>query len=352
MKRFRETAMPEKELDKKTLLFAKHCIQRIDPLMEDLLRDYSGRRFWKAIKHQIGTGGKRLRPVFLFISCNLLGGKEKDADYAAAAMELMHNYTLIVDDIIDHSDVRRGKPTVWKSYGKSIAQCIGVHYSAAVFEGASRSPNPLVVLNIMSNAMKEVVEGEIIDILQERVGKEEEPFVKEKRYKKVDLKDYLDMISRKTAIMFEASCKIGGICAGGSKKEVELLGEYGHNIGISFQISDDILDIFGEEKEFGKKIGKDIEERKGGNIMVLFALSMLEPKKKKELEKILEKSIIKEADLKRAVLLIRESGAEEKAHAFGEEYVKKAKETLHLLPDNKWRSMIDNLSEYIISRRK
>lgn len=328
------------------------CKEKVDSFIGEILQSHSGSRFWKAVAHQMETGGKRLRPVFLFLSCNILGGEEDKATHAAAAVEIMHNYTLIVDDVIDHSDTRRGRPTVWKAYGQSIAECIGAHYSASVFEAVSHSPNPVRMVRIMSDAMKAVVEGEIIDILQERYGREEEPFVKENRYKDVFLEDYIDMAGRKTAKMFEASCVAGGVCAGGSEEEIEALRSYGYNLGISFQISDDILDIFGEEEKFGKKIGKDIEERKGGNVVLLFALSKLGSKDKKTLENILKKNIIGEGDIEEAVEIIKNSKALEEARSLSERYIKKAKESLYLLPDNEWRKMMEDLANYITNREK
>ncbi len=339
-------------LNKGTTEFMELCKKEVDPVINKLLQTHSGKRYSEVISHQVETGGKRLRPVFLFLSCKILGGEMKDAVYPAAAIEIMHNYTLIVDDIIDHSETRRGKPTLWKKYGRSVTDCVGMQYAASVFEGASLSVHPVRISGIMVDTLKNIIDGEIIDVIQERAGREDEKFVSENRYTEITLDDYLEMVTKKTAKLFEACFEIGGVCANGSEEEIDALKDYGMNLGISFQICDDILDIFGDEEKFGKKIGKDIEERKGGNLVILLALEQLKGEKKERLKNILSKSILENEDIKEAVELIKESGAKERAQALGEEYVKKGKESIASLPENEWKEMMLDFANYIISRDK
>ena len=324
----------------------------VEPVIEKLLSQHVDKKSREAVKHQIVTGGKRLRPALTMIACQLLGGKIKDALYPAAGLEILHNYTLIIDDIIDNSDLRRGKPTCWFKFGRSIANCVAVDYSAALFQAANLAKNPVEISELFAETMKTIADGEILDILFEQAGREEEPYVVKNRYLNVSEKDYFKMISKKTASLFQTCCQVGGICAGARKKEVEALKNYGFNLGVAFQIQDDILDIFGEEKKFGKKIGKDIEERKLGNIVILFALKELSKGKKEKILRIMRKKKIKNEDIKEAVKLINQTSAHQKAYQFGRKFVEKAKENLKFLPKNKWNNLLRETAEFSLEREE
>jgi geranylgeranyl diphosphate synthase, type I len=342
--------IPEKQKDMIAKLLEMG--ELVDPVIKDILNSHMSLKLKPALNYQISAGGKRLRPVFVFASSFLLGGRIKECLYPAAGIEIIHNYSLIVDDIIDNSEIRRGKPTVWKKYGKDIAQCIAIAYSASIFQAACYSKNPILVSEIFAQTIKEIVEGEILDILYERAGREKEPYVTKNRYRKISVKDYLEMISKKTARLCATSCEIGAVSAQATKKQASLLSDYGFNVGVAFQIQDDILDIFGNLKSFGKEIGKDIKERKGGNIVILLALEELKGKKRKELSSILEKKKIMKSDLEKAVQLIGETKAREKAHSMAKRYIKKAKSSLKELPDNKWNQTLAFFSDFVISREK
>ena len=282
----------------------------------------------------------------------MLKGNMKDVLYPAAGLEILHNYSLIVDDIIDNSVLRRGKPTAWAKFGKSIAQCIAVDYGVSIFEAGMKSKNHLEINKILAKALKTLIDGEILDILFEQSGKEEEPYVKKNRYFNIREQDFLKMVSQKTAALLSASCEIGGICANASKQEIKHLKKFGLNIGMAFQISDDILDIFGEEKKFGKKIGKDIEERKGGNCVVYFASQEFSAKEKKEFWEILRKKKIKAGDIKKAIGLIRKTKAREMAFEYGERFAKQAKKNLSFLPQNKYNNFLAEIADLIMKRER
>lgn len=191
-----------------------------------------------------------------------------------------------------------------------------------------------------------------MDIICERGGRDDEPYIVQNRLPSVSKKEYLEMASKKTASLFEASCKLGGICTNENEEKVSLLGSYGHNLGMAFQIQDDILDIFGNEKNFGKKIGKDVLERKGGNIVILLALEELGSKNQKELSGILTKNKILPEDVKRAVSIIGNTDAGARSQKMGEEYVLKAKKALEELPQNGWNETLEALADFVIERNK
>ena len=333
--------------------FFKKAYQLVDPKIKEILALYVDPKKKHLINYQISSGGKRLRPALAIASCLACKGKTKDVLYAAAGLEILHNCTLIFDDIIDKSILRRGRQTVWAQFGESIAQCVGLNYTAAIFQAANRSKHSVQISEILAKAMKTVMEGEVTDILFEQSGRQKEKYVVENRYKKISKKDYLQMTGKKTASLTEACCEAGAVCAGSSKKQKKALKQYGFSLGIAFQIRDDILDVFGKEKEFGKKIGKDIEERKLGNIVILCALQELTfLKEQKSLSTILKKKKIEAKDIQRALGIINKTKAREKALALEKRHIEKAKKALRELPQGKWNKLLFNIADFVVERNK
>ena len=324
----------------------------VDPKIKQVLGLYLDKKTKKLVEYQNDAGGKRLRPVLAIVSCLVCGGKEKDVLYPAAGLEILHNYTLIIDDMIDNSNLRRGEPTPWFKFGKSIAQCVGVIYGVALFQAGNLSKDPVRSSDLFAKAMKTVIDGEILDILFEQAGRKDEKYIIDNRCKRIVLKDYLKMIRKKTAFLIQASCEIGGIAAQAEKSEIVALKKYGLNLGMAFQIKDDILDIFGEEKIFGKRIGNDIVERKLGNIVIFYALKELPQLKRKKVITTLGKKKIEDEDIKEVMKIIEGTNARENAFLLADNYIQKAKESLELLPDNKWNKVLDEIADFVIERDK
>lgn len=338
-----------KTKEKLEQIFSKH-IALVEPVIDELIVDSVEERHVEAVRHQIATGGKRIRPFLMMLSCQLFGGTIDDVIRPAAGVEIMHNYTLIVDDIIDHSHFRRGMPTVWKKYGTSIAECFGLYYSAAAFQGFSQSKEARVLLEVFAKALKKVTDGEILDILFEKAGRDEDSYVVKNRFKDVALEDYIEMIGGKTASLFKACCEAGGVCGGASEKQIESLIKFGYDFGIAFQIRDDILDIFGDEEKFGKEIGKDIKESKLSNIVIMLSFEELKGKDKDSLESILSKDDIGKKEVDEAIGLIDKTSARKKAQKLAEDYIDKAKKNLPNLPQSSWNETLSDLADYIVAR--
>jgi len=160
------------------------------------------------------------------------------------------------------------------------------------------------------------------------------------------------MVSKKTAALIQACCEVGGIVTSDKKSEIDALRNYGFNLGIAFQIRDDILDIFGNKKEFGKRIGNDIKERKLGNIVIFYALKELPQSKRKKVLTVLRKREIRNKDIKEVIKILKETKAREKAYLLGEKYIKKAKESLKILPKNKWNKVLSDIADFVIERNR
>jgi len=339
--------MTDKEQLKNTL--DQFC-DKVNPVIEEVLVSEVSPKFQNIIKYQITTGGKRLRPALAIISCKLVRGRLNNVIYPAAGLEILHNYTLIVDDIIDHGELRRNKPTAWVKYGTSIAECTAMAYSASLCRSAVNSPKPSKISVIFSETLEKIVEGQIFDILFERMGREDEPYIVKHRPKVITQKQYIEMISKKTASLFEACCEVGGVCALATKREVQNLKDFGLNFGLAFQIRDDILDIFGDVEKFGKQIGKDIEERKGGNIVLLLASEELNNTEKQKIISIMKQKKLNQKEVKQVIELISKTKARERALKLGEKYTQKAKDSLKNLPKNKWNKILSNLADFAIRR--
>jgi geranylgeranyl diphosphate synthase type I len=342
--------MPDKNQNIETVF--KQFNKQIEPVLAKVLKTDVAANLYSLVQYPISTGGKRLRPVLTIVSCLALGGKLKDVLYPAAALELLHNYSLIVDDIIDNGLIRRGQPTVWVKYGQSITECLAIDYAASIFQAANQSPASQKIIGVLARSLKVLADGEVKDILFERQGRDKEPFVIKERPKKINQGDYLLMISQKTAALLQACCWVAGICAGASNKKMKALKDFGLNLGIAFQLQDDILDMFGEEKKFGKKIGKDIEEKKGGNIVLLYALEEASPKEKKMIQKIMSQKVVGQRDIENVLKIIQSTKALSRAFALKEHYVALAKSSLKFLPNNQWSKMLGELADFVAQRDK
>ena len=328
----------------------KKIAKSVDSAIKEIIIQSVSKKHHDIIKYTIGVGGKRLRPVLAIICCQMMGGSMRDSLYPAAALEILHNYTLIVDDIIDHSEFRRKKPTAWKKFGNSIAECIAVSYAASIFDIANKCKNLQRCNSTLTKALKTVADGEILDILFEQSGREDEKYVTKNRYLQITLRDYNEMAMKKTASLFSACAEIGGICANATEGKIKLLKDFGHNIGIAFQIQDDILDIYGDERKTGKKVGRDLIERKMGNIVILLAMKEFSLTEKKNFLSILRKKKISNQDIKKGVNLIKKTEALDNAHKLGIKYIRKAKLSLAKLPQNKWNKLLGELSDYLVKR--
>lgn len=323
---------------------------RVEPALEKYLLKDTDAEFREAVLYQIKTGGKRLRPALTLAASLAVGGDVDSAIPAAAAVELAHNYSLIFDDIIDHSELRRGKPTLWKKYGITTAILVAVHYRESIAQALNDTRDPAAFHEVMARTLKSLVEGERLDVLFEQAGRMDEPYVKEKRRSDVKLSDYMDMVYKKTGALIETACVFGAMSAGADSRAISMLGGYGRNLGLAFQIGDDIIDVFGREEVTGKRVGKDVEEHKLGNVVVLLALEELEQGERSEFLSILRKSSIGTSELKRAIELITCTKAREQAEMLRNRYAYEAVKSIEELPGTEGKALLKALAEFIATR--
>jgi geranylgeranyl diphosphate synthase type II len=226
------------------------------------------------INYTVGLGGKRIRPVLTLMSCELFGGKKEEALSQAIAIELFHNFTLIHDDIMDNAPIRRGEETVFKKWNANIAILSGDTLFALAYQYAQQARIDILpeTLSVFSKTAIEVCEGQQFDLNYENSND-------------VSVEEYIEMIRLKTAVLFGASLKIGALVGGASRKDANTLYDFGINIGLGFQLKDDLLDTFGDEEVFGKKTGGDIISNKK-TYLYLQALELADEQLKAELIKL------------------------------------------------------------------
>lgn len=208
-------------------------------------------RLYAPIEYVMSQGGKRLRPTLTLLACDLFDGNVNDSIFPALAVEIFHNFTLVHDDIMDKAPIRRGLDTVYKKWNSDIAILSGDTMFAMAYQYAVKT-NPshiAAVLDVFSKTAIEVCEGQQLDMDFELRDD-------------VTIDEYIRMITLKTAVLLGASLKIGGLIAGADEKAVNEIYQFGVNLGIAFQLQDDLLDAYGREETFGKKNGGDIVANK------------------------------------------------------------------------------------------
>ena len=206
---------------------------------------------YEPIRYILSLGGKRVRPVLALMACQLFKGNIQEALLPALGLEVFHNFTLLHDDVMDKADMRRGKPSVHAKWNANVAILSGDAMFALACRLVCQAPagRKEAVLDAFNDLAIGVCEGQQYDMDFET-------------QEKVSMPEYMEMIRLKTAVLMAGGLKIGALLAGASEKEWAPLYEYGIKIGLAFQLQDDLLDLYGDEAKFGKKLGNDIRENK------------------------------------------------------------------------------------------
>ncbi len=301
---------------------------------------------YDASLHLIKAGGKRLRPLVTVLSGRLFGLPEEIGIRAGASVEILHNYTLVHDDIMDRDEFRRGVPTVHKVWGEAMAILAGDLLFAKAFEpllslsGVVRDDLILRAVKELVNVSVELAEGQALDM-------------ELSRRRDVTLEEYLIMIRKKTGELIKTSALIGGILAGAPEEELRKLSNFALNAGISFQIRDDILGLIADEKELGKPVLSDIREGKM-TVLTIHALNNLEPTERERLLNILGRSNAEITELREAAELIKKSGALEFAEELARKYLDVALSELSAIKerDSEAKYLLKKLALYITRRKK
>ncbi|MBX7044414.1 MAG: polyprenyl synthetase family protein [Ignavibacteria bacterium] len=315
--------------------------KKIDERLNTLLVLKEPKSLYDPVNYIISGGGKRIRPAILLFTCEAVGGNADEALDAGAAIEILHNFTLVHDDIMDNADTRRGNATVHKKWNVNTAILAGDNLIAIAYKSLLKTKSPVIekIAGEFTDGVIEVCEGQSYD-----KDFENEP--------DVTIDKYLMMIQKKTAKLIEVSAVMGAIIGGGTDEQIENIRNFAVNSGLAFQIQDDLLDIIADEKEFGKKIGGDLIEGKK-TYLLLKSLEVVNKNEDRErIEAIVKNSGIKEnqeKEILRIKKIYEEYGIIESAKNEIEKFTEKAEHFIKDFP-SEHKNMLKAFSQMLLER--
>ncbi len=281
----------------------------------------------------IHSGGKRLRPALVVLSAKALGYQGGDHHEMAAVVEFIHTATLLHDDVVDSSDMRRGRDTANALFGNAASVLVGDFLYSRAFQ-MMVGVHSMRVMEVLSEATNVIAEGEVLQLMNCN-----DP--------DIDESDYLQVIRYKTAKLFEAAGRLGAIVKGSPPEIEDALGNFGMHLGTAFQIIDDVLDYSGDSEVIGKNVGDDLAEGKP-TLPLLFAMKHGTPG-----ESALIRSAILEGDashFQRILAIVQGSGALDHARRQAEAEAELARRSLDVLPDSQYKTALLELSSFAVAR--
>lgn len=293
---------------------------------------------YEPIEYTLASGGKRLRPRLVLLAAEMFGGKEEKVLPAALAIEVFHNFTLLHDDVMDKADIRRGRPTVHVRWNDNTAILSGDQMVIEAYTLLSRVPADRLseTLRLFNKMAREICEGQQYDM--EFEGREQ-----------VSIEEYMQMIRLKTSVLLATALQIGAYIAGANAAQQQALYEYGINIGLAFQIQDDILDVYGDPKTFGKTIGGDICCNKK-TYMLLTALQRADDETRAELEQWLQTQDKSDEKIQAVTDIYTRTGAREVCETVMQLHTHEALSQLNALPQNDATEQLRKLAEKLVMR--
>jgi len=315
--------------------------KKVDERLNTLVVLNEPKSLYDPVNYILSGGGKRIRPAVLLFACEAVGGNIENALDAGAAIEVLHNFTLVHDDIMDNADTRRGNETVHKKWNVNTAILAGDNLIAIAYKSLLKTKSERLdsIIKEFTEGVIEVCEGQSYDKDFEITDN-------------VTIEKYLMMIQKKTAKLIEVSAVMGAFIGGGSDVQIENIRNFAVNAGLAFQIQDDLLDIIADEKEFGKKIGGDLIEGKKTYLMLKALETVKDKDSRAILEGIVKNSGIKEnqeVTIKRVQKIYYDNGVIEAAKKEVENYTAKAESFLKdFSPEHK--GLLTGFSRMLLDR--
>lgn len=293
---------------------------------------------YEPVNYVLAAGGKRVRAVLVMLAAEAVGGDTRKALDAGLAVELLHNFTLVHDDIMDSADTRRGYPTVHTKWDESVALLVGDVLIGHSYATLFRTPVAGVeeMLRSFTRGMIDVCEGQSID--REFESRRD-----------VTIDDYLGMIAMKTGRLLETAAEVGAMVGGGTPEQIDALCTYARALGQSFQIQDDLLDLTADEAVFGKRIGGDVIEGKR-TYLVLRGLEMIPQEERELLDRLLDEGGLPAEEIENIRLLLDRHGVLEDAARGVRSYMQRAVDALDILPDTPARAMLLGFADMLLER--
>jgi octaprenyl-diphosphate synthase len=282
-----------------------------------------------------GSGGKRLRPALVLLSSRLCGFEGPAAIRLGTVVELIHTATLVHDDVIDEADTRRGRPSTNSRWGNHLSVLAGDWLYMQAFNIALSERN-FKILDLCIALTQAMVEGELLQLTWQR---------------RIDVPEdvYFELTYRKTACLFSVSLRLGAVLAGRSEEEERLLGDYGHNFGLSFQLIDDLLDFTSSEEILGKPIGNDLREGKV-TLPLIYLLQRCGREEAQKVRSVLEDGGFNSAGFSEILDLIDRYNTLQAAREKAQEFAQKAKRCLETFPDTPYKDALRSLPDFMLDR--
>lgn len=293
---------------------------------------------YEPIQYVLDGCGKRIRPALLLLACRAVGGQVSQAWDAAIAVELLHNFTLVHDDIMDQDDTRRGRTTVHKKWTLNTAILSGDSLFALSYRSLLRTKTSNIrrISSVFTDGILAVCEGQALDLEFEKK-------------QAVSLRQYIDMIGKKTAALLDCSARIGAMIGGGSRAEVSAVGAFATNLGLAFQVQDDLLDVTSDEATLGKTHGSDIQQKKQ-TFLLIHALANAGGDLLARLRRLL-KGKIGPYEINEIKGIFEQTGSINAARKAIAEYIAAARDSLQNLSISQEREHFLHLLSYIAGRQ-
>lgn len=319
-------------------------VQLFEPIRDDLVRVEE--EFVRQVQSQVGvipaigkyiqgSGGKRVRPAVLLMASRLCGYTGDRAVLYAAVVEFIHTATLVHDDIIDDSDLRRGRLAVHSQWGNDIAVLLG-DFLYIKSMAMALTHDELAIIRLLCDVTLRMIEGELYQLT-----KNGDPDISEE--------EHFEIIRRKTAFLFGGCSQIGGMLAGVSQDKVDALGAYGFNLGIAFQLVDDLLDLTGRSEALGKPVGSDLREGKI-TLPVIHLLPTLQPPEQEVIRRAVRERTMSDGDWAQISQWLLEHRCAESAYDRAVEFALAAKRSLEVFPACPERDALMALPDVVLSR--
>ncbi|MHB8389871.1 MAG: polyprenyl synthetase family protein [Acidobacteriaceae bacterium] len=281
-------------------------------------------------------GGKRIRPALLLLAAKALGHTGSSSVRLGAVIEMVHTATLVHDDIIDVADIRRGRPSTNTQWGNSKCVLAGDWLYMQAFRVALEERN-FRILDLLISLTQQMVEGELLQM--ERLGNA------------LNEQEYYDLIYRKTACLFRVSMQLGCVLAGASAPMEEALGEYGRNLGLAFQIVDDVLDLTASEAVLGKPTASDLREGKA-TLAVVHALEHGNAQERADILAVIEDHGLERVGHERILAILRRNASLDYAIQVADAHAEAARNNLSMLPDSEFKRALLWVPDFVVSREK
>ena len=322
------------DLKHKILIHVKHDLEEIEVALEQNLNPYLD-LVSQIAGHILFSGGKRLRPLLMVLSARICG---YDGDYDkifSTIFEYLHAATLLHDDLVDEATLRRGKPVANSIWGNAAAVLVGDFLLARSLAIAAETKQPDVI-KVVSGITENMSQGEIHQLM---------------RKGSLDLTEaeYMEIIKRKTAVLFQGTCRAGALIANVSLKKETALSDYGFNLGIAFQMVDDLLDYTLDTATLGKEVGADLKEGKL-TLPVIYALKSADEKDRTHMENIIKNKNFSVNDFKTLIRMIDKYDGQLHTQNLATEYVQNAKDALAIFQNSKTKEVLLMIADYTLSR--